>query len=700
MIAIECHPITRGLCPKGEFIGASALLAVVMLGISGCAEDASLAEKRDAAQRAYRTTNSLIPPNNQLIEMPMGILADPATKPPANPMRNAYFGDLHVHTTLSFDASAFGTTATPDDAYRYAQGEAIRHPSGFDVQLSQPLDFYAVTDHAILLGTINEAADTTTAFSQLDLAVPYHDINASVDGGILDLNKRSQVFFNFISDVVAGLLDGTITDQTINTITQSAWVTTIEAANRAYKPGQFTTFAAYEFSSSTEEREGLHRNVIFRSTDQLPAQPFSRLNSINPEGLWSWMDDLRQQGIESLAIPHNSNGSNGAMFAFTDWAGNPVDLTYSQQRMRNEPLVEITQVKGTSETHPLLSKTDEWANFEIFPLRTSTRLPSEPPGSYVRDAWQRGLVLADTGKGNPYQFGVIGSSDTHTGAASLEENNYFGKVGTFDSTPERRGSSPASFLYGTLISLAAPGMAEEIDGETYLDFAGYKYWSASGIAGVWAEENTREAIYDALRRKETFATSGTRIKVRFFAGYELSNIALDSPDLIANAYASGVAMGATLKADAGKEPGFLVWAVADPNTAPLQRAQVVKGWIENGEHREQVFDVACSDGLTVNLDTHRCPDNGARVDPSDCSITANAGANELKTVWKDPMFVEGQEAFYYVRVLENPVCRWSTWDALRTGTSPRSDLPLTIQERAWSSPIWYGADDDATQYVR
>ena len=684
----------------GARIGASSLLCAGLLSISGCGENASDVERREAAQRYYRTTNKIIPPNTNIIEMPLTASTEAAPRPPANPLRNAYFGDLHVHTTLSFDASAFGTTATPEDAYRYAQGEAIQHPSGFSVQLRQPLDFYAVTDHAVLLGVINEAADTSSPFSQIDIAAPYHDINASVDGGIFDLNSRSKVFANFIADVVAGLLDGTITHETINTINQSAWETTVEAANRAYKPGHFTTFAGYEYSSSTEEREALHRNVIFRGTDLLPAQPFSRLNSINPEGLWSWMDDLRQQGIESLAIPHNSNGSNGAMFAFRDWAGNPVDPAYIQQRLRNEPLVEITQVKGTSETHPLLSKTDEWADFEIFPVRTSTRLPSEPQGSYVRDAWQRGLMLAAEDKGNPFKFGVIGSSDTHTAAASLEERNYFGKVGTFDNTPEKRGSSPASFLYGTLISLAAPDMAEEIDGETYLDFAGYKYWSASGIAGVWAEENTREAIYDALRRKETFATSGTRIKVRFFAGYELATIALNSPDLIANAYASGVAMGTTLKANAETEPSFLVWATADPNTAPLQRAQVVKGWIENGEQREQVFDVACSDGLTVNTNTYRCPDNGARVDPSDCSITTNVGASELKTVWHDPTFVAGQEAFYYVRVLENPICRWSTWDALRTGTSPRSDLPLTIQERAWSSPIWYGADDDATQYVK
>lgn len=679
----------------------SLVIACVLM--VACSGDNSQADKRTEAREHYRTTNTVIPANEEISTFAAAVKhnrseAD-SKRPVANPERNAYFGDLHVHTTLSFDASAFGTTATPAEAYRYAQGEAIMHPSGFEVQLAQPLDFYAVTDHAILMGVINEAADTSTEFSQFELAKPYHNINESVDGGILDLGKRSTVFNNFVSDVVANLLDGNFDNATLNNINQSAWATAIEAANEAYQPGTFTTFAAYEYTSSTEEREALHRNVIFRGTERLPAQPFSRFNSINPEGLWDWMDALRQKNIESLAIPHNSNGSNGAMFAFTDWAGNTINTEYADQRLRNEPLVEITQVKGTSDTHPLLSKNDEWANFEIFPLRTSTRMQSNPNGSYVRNAWQRGLSMEETNNANPFKFGVIGSSDTHTGAASLAEDNYFGKIGSFDNNAEKRGSIPASFLYGTLIKLAASEMAEEVDGETYLDFAGYKYWGASGIAGVWAEENTREAIYDALRRKETFATSGTRIKVRFFASYELSEAQLGDPELVKKSYQSGTTMGGTLHADGDRQPTFLSWAIADPNTARLQRVQIIKGWLENSEHREQVFDVACSDGLGVNPQTHRCPDNGAQVNLDDCSITAGVGASELKAVWQDPTFTPGQEAFYYVRVLENPVCRWSTWDALRAGVAPRSDLSATIQERAWSSPIWYSARHGANNFV-
>ncbi len=664
--------------------------AAMTLTLGACSGDPSQSDKRAQAQEYYRTTNTVIPTNNDIITFPALPKPDHALPEP-NPDRNAYFGDLHVHTTLSFDASAFGTTASPTDAYRYAQGEAIKHPGGFEVQLAQPLDFYAVTDHGVLLGLINEAADTSTSFSKYDIAKPYHNINESVDGGLLDLAKRSKVFNNFVSDVVANLLDGTFGNEVVNDASKSAWVQTVEAADEAYKPGTFTTFAAYEFTSSTAEREALHRNVIFRGSQRLPAQPFSRFNSMNPEGLWDWMDALRKQYIESLAIPHNSNGSNGAMFAFTDWAGKAIDPEYASQRSRNEPLVEITQVKGTSDTHPLLSQNDEWANFEIFPLRTSTRMLSDPAGSYVRNAWQRGLSMEEKAGANPYKFGVIGSSDTHTSAASLEEDKYFGKIGSFDSTPEKRGSVPASFLYGTLVKLAASEMVEEVDGQKYLDFSGYKYWGASGIAGVWAEENTREAIYDALRRKETFATSGTRIKVRFFAAYDLADAQLNSPDLVKKAYQSGVTMGGTLQAKGDRQPTFFTWAVADPNTAKLQRVQIIKGWLENGEHQEQVYDVACSDGLSVDPLTHRCPDNGAQVNLNDCSRTANVGAGELKTLWQDPDFSPGQEAFYYVRVLENPVCRWSTWDAIRAGETPRSDLPATIQERAWSSPIWYSA---------
>ena len=628
---------------------------------------------------AARGSTRLLPVNEEILTL----------REAPNPERNAYFGDLHVHTAYSFDAYAFGTTNTPDDAYRYARGQAMPHPSGYRVQLQQPLDFYAVTDHAMFLGLVKEAADTSTAFSRYPVAEPLHEINAPDNMTELSLGKRGRAFASFVPGTLAGLLDGSIDPAITDAVTKSAWRDSIRAADEAYTPGSFTTFAAFEYTSSTDQRGNLHRNVIFRDTDRLPAMPFSRFNSQNPEGLWQWMDGLRDQGIESLAIPHNSNGSNGQMFKLTDWAGDPMDDAYSTQRLRNEPLVEITQVKGTSDTHPLLSRNDEWANFEIAPYRVATKLYSEPKGGYVRDAYLRGLQLSAGGVFNPYRFGLIGASDTHTGAISQDEETFFSKAGMLDGTAELRGSIPASFVSGTVMKFMEPDMVKEVDGKDYLASSSFEYWSASGLAAVWAEENTREAIYNAFRRKETFATSGPRIKVRFFGGFDFAPGLANDPQLVATAYTLGVAMGGELTASAGDAPAFLAWAMADPNGTALQRVQVIKGYLENGEHQERIYDVACSDGLAPDAGSHRCPDNGARVDLADCSITAGNGARELKSLWRDPDFNAGQEAFYYLRVLENPTCRWSTWDAVRAGVEPRSDLPKTIQERAWSSPIWY-----------
>ena len=631
---------------------------------------------------AARNSNSLLPVNEEILTL----------RPPPNADRNAYYGDLHVHTAYSFDAYVFGTVATPDDAYRYARGAALDHPSGYQVQLQQPLDFYAVTDHAMLMGLVKEAADTSSEFSRYDLAKPLHDINAPNNMNTLSLIPRGRAFGTFLPAVINGLLDGSIDSPMVETITKSAWRDAIRAANEAYLPGSFTTFAAFEYTSSSDDQGNLHRNVIFRDSGRLPAMPFSRFNSQNPEGLWTWMDNLRTQGIESLAIPHNSNGSNGQMFKLTDWAGNPFDDNYSEKRLRNEPLVEITQIKGTSDTHPLLSKNDEWANFEITPYRVATKLYSEPAGSYVRDAYLRGLLLQEGGAINPYKFGLIGSSDTHDAASSEDEKTFFSKAGMLDGKPDLRGSIPVSFLYGTAIKYIDPGLVTEVDGRSYLASSGFEFWSASGLAGVWAEENTRESIYAAFRRKETFATSGARIKVRFFSGYDFEPGLLQSPQLTTIAYDLGVSMGSDLPADGTRAPAFIVWAAADPLGTPLQRVQIIKGYIHNGEHQERIYDVACSDGLEVDPATQRCPDNGAAVNLADCSISADKGAGELKSLWNDPDFDPSQEAFYYVRVLENPSCRWSTWDAIRAGVEPRSDLPKTLQERAWSSPIWYRPD--------
>ena len=657
-------------------VGLATVLSCVLLGCSEAGDETSAEDIEPSDPMRRFLAAEVFEAEGETI----------TRRPPANPDRNVYFGDLHVHTTYSFDAFAFGTVATPSDAYRYARGQKIRHPGGFDVQLRKPLDFYAVTDHAMFLGVAKAAADTSNEISKLDFLKVLHDLNAPDNMGQTSLLRRVRAFGSVLPNLVAAVEEGILDREAVLGITRSAWLDTIDAAEQWNDPGRFTTFAAFEYTSSSDDSGNLHRNVIFRDVNELPAVPFSRFHSQNPEGLWDWMDALRAKGIESLAIPHNSNGSNGQMFKLADWAGNPIDDAYAERRLRNEPLVEITQVKGTSETHPLLSTTDEWADFEIAPYRVATMLPSEPAGSYVRDALKRGLLLESESTLNPYKFGFVGASDTHTGAISDDESNFFSKLGLLDSTSELRASVPMSFIQATVLRWWAPDLIGEVDGESYLNIATPTY-GASGLTGVWAEENTRPALYEAFRRKETFATSGPRIQVRFFAGLAFEEGLLESRDLVSRAYDEGVSMGSELEVAAGESPEFLVLAVRDPSSAPLQRLQIIKGWEANGETFEVVHDIACSDGLVVDPVTRRCPDNGARVDLVDCSITRDIGDGEMKALWSDPDFDPEERAFYYVRVLENPTCRWSTWDALRAGVEPRSDLHKTLQERAWSSPI-------------
>jgi Protein of unknown function (DUF3604) len=684
------------MTPQKTMLHTVAVLALPLLASCGADLDAIMAISNDegATLGGRDAVNQLLPVEPGILDRQVAL---PVSSAPGNPDRSAWFGDLHVHTEYSFDAYSFASLATPRDAYRYAQGDAIPHPSGFSIQLDRPLDFYAVTDHAMFMGVAREAADTSSALSQYPISEPMHNLNAPDNRGVLSLLTRSQAFGLFVPELVQLMRDGEVDNGMIMDVVRSAWADSVDAADEAYRPGEFTTFAAYEYTSSTVTRGNLHRNVIFQGTNQLPSVPFSRLNSRNPEGLWDWMDALREQGIESLAIPHNSNGSNGQMFKLEDWAGNPMDIAYSEQRVRNEPLVEVTQIKGTSETHPLLSDNDELAGFEIMDYRVASKLPSEANGSYVRQALRYGLELASSGAGNPYKFGMIGATDTHVGGGATREDKYFSKAGLMDGTAERRGSVPTDWLTGTLASWLMPEMVKEVDGKTYLATNVFEYWGASGLAAVWAEENTRESIYAAFRRKETFATSGPRIQLRFFAGLDYPDGLLDDPAAVAKAYVGGVAMGSDLTGAEGAIPKFLVWAMADPASAPLQRLQVVKGWEQEGASFEQVYDVACSDGGSVDPDTHRCPDNAARVSAQDCSISTDRGAAELKLMWQDPDFDASQEAFYYLRAIENPSCRWSTWEALRAGEEPRSDLPRTIQERAWSSPIWYRAPSVATQ---
>jgi len=585
---------------------------------------------------------------------------------PSNPLRDAYFGDTHIHTVLSFDAYLMGTRNTPDDAYDFAKGAAIEHASGFRMQMKKPLDFLAVSDHAFYLGMMREIAEDRFE----------HELEAVVKGAV-DPAGSQAAFAAAIAHVVditqARTEDPDVVDDLDDrSVARSAWQEIIEAAERHNDPGNFTTFIGYEYTTSGPEFQNLHRNVIFRGSS-VPAQPFARLDSSNPEDLWDWMDSNRAQGMEAIAIPHNSNGSDGWMFQTTTFEGNPMDAQYAEQRMRNEPLVENTQVKGTSDTHPLLSPNDEWADFELMELRIASTLPSRPQGSYVREAYLNGLMMEERDGFNPYRFGVIGSSDTHNAAGSFEEDNYWSKTGVLDIEPYQRGSVP--------LPDSPPDDPQYAQGAS-------QFWGASGLAGVWAESNTRDAIFDAFRRKETFSTSGPHIKVRFFGGFDFNEDMLtDNP--VSQGYARGVPMGGDLSSAGDRSPSFLVWAARDADSAPLARLQIIKGWVVNGEPKEQVFDIACSDGATVNALDHRCPDNGATVDLETCAISQDRGASQMMTMWTDPSFDPAQRAFYYVRVLENPKCRWSTWDAIRAGVAPNPSMHATIQDRAWTSPIWY-----------
>ena len=576
-----------------------------------------------------------------------------------NPLKDAYFGDLHIHTKNSFDAFIFGTRATPDDAYRFAKGATIKNGAGADISLSgPPLDFLAVTDHGEYLGIVPAMRDSKSPISKTKTAKSIFGLTAT---------NRRENFIKIGTTIVNGEEIEEIYD---HTHMNNVWAETVAAAERHYNPGQFTTFAGYEFTAMTQVTDlaaaNLHRNVIFK--DEAPKQLFTTLDSTNPEDLWQWMNTQRAEGREVLAIPHNSNASNGQMFANVSYDGSPLPEGYGANRLRNEPLVEVTQVKGTSEVHPSLSPNDEWADFEQYEyLIGSTDKSTPAKGSFVRPALGRGLGLAD----NPYEFGLIGSSDTHLAAGSFNEKDHFGKFPN-DLDPETRHSTPPKD--------AKTWPEDQIE---QVDLVAAPQYGASGLAGVWAEANTREGLFKAMQAKETFATSGPRIRVRMFAGHNYSPLLLAKPDLVKEAYAGGVPMGGKIKA-AEKTPDFIAWAMMDSAGTPLQRLQIIKV-TQNGE---RVFDVACANGKPVDPNNFRCSDNGAHVDLSTCATNDSTGAAELKAIWQDPTYKQDESAAYYIRALENPKCRWSTWDAVRNGTPPNPNMKATLQDRAWGSPIW------------
>ena len=598
--------------------------------------------------------------------------------------RQLLWGDTHLHTSYSFDAFLNNNlTADPDTAYRFAKGEPVIHPyHRARVQLSKPLDFLVVSDHAEFIGGMRDI---------------YYNGLETVDEGILDWitnwettrqirdaidTKTGATFFasllpasgnpreaakKFAANIASRLA--------INPkVLRTAWTEIIEAADAHYEPGNFTTLIGWEWSS-IPGGANLHR-IIVTDADSTQAgtfMPFASSDSPYPDDLWKWLDKTsKSTGANFIAIPHNSNISKGMMFPTETLRGDTITAEYARARQTWEPIVEVTQIKGDSEVHPLLAPNDEFADFELYPFYIQTEPETYRPttGDYVRSALKTGLALEQEIGVNPYNFGLIGSTDSHTGLASAEENNFMGKMAT-DSTPETKATGIA------LVTNPQPGTNR---GWTM---------SASGLAAVWSDNNSRESILEAFQRKETYATTGPRIKLRVFAGWHLSEDDLTSENLANIGYSKGVPMGGQLtNADSGQTPNFLITAMKDPQGANLDRVQIIKGWVdENTNSHEKVYDVIWSgereikEGKLAKIDS--------TVDLKTGRYTNEIGSTQLSAVWSDPDFKAEYAAFYYIRVLEIPTARHALLDARALGLKKPNVGASTIQERAYSSPIWY-----------
>ena len=572
---------------------------------------------------------------------------------------SAYFGAVHVHTSLSFDAFTNGSRTTPEDAYRWARGEEMTSSGhGDPIKIKTPLDFYMVSDHAEMLGVFLEMLDEDSVVAQLPIAERVLSEDANV---------AMQAFAEILRNKSEGKIDPAFSNPEIS---KTAWQDIIDAAEAYYEPGKFTTFAGFEWTSNPLKRN-LHRVIVYRDTDVLPEIPLSTDQSDDPETLWRWMSEQRAGGATLFAVPHNGNASDGRMFELVKFDGEPIDDAWIAARTANEPLYEITQIKGTSETHPDLSPNDEFAGFEQwdYTLSADFERPTNRKGSFARQALLDGLTLEDDGRGNPFKFGFIGDSDTHNAAASAEEFNYSGKF-AHENIPEIR--------------------LDGAEGQPEGQIQQIREFSSAGLAGVWANANTREAIYDAMLSKQTFGTSGTMIRVRMVAGFGLEDSQVDTVLAPNPDKETGIPMGGELShAPEGAAPTFLVAALKDPKSAHLDRIQIIKGWVDaNGDQHEKIFDIAWSGDREPGEDG-KIPAVGNTVDLKTATYTNDIGAPELKASWTDPEFDPSQRAFYYARVIEIPTPRWNTYDSVALGRPPVDSLPATLQERAWTSPIWY-----------
>jgi hypothetical protein len=596
----------------------------------------------------------------------LALAASGAALAQKNPERNVYYGETHVHTSWSFDAFAFGDTVTgPETFYQYALGKSVPHPGDYQVKITKPLDWAADTEHSEYMGMIQEAMDPESPLRK----------RSPVLAEALKVGIRADpmVAFKVLSVTIAK--DHPVKSFTDPVVVAPVWKRIVDIADKYNQPGKFTTFAAYEWTS-TPNGKNMHRNIIFLDSKKVPPVPFTPMDSTDPRELWSWMDGQRAAGNELLAISHNANLSDGLMFPTeVDLTGRPIDKAWADARLRNEPLTELKQVKGQSETTPGLSPNDEFANYEIFVwhlLGSGTGAPRDY-GSYARQAYKDGIAMEQARGFNPYKFGLVSGSDSHVSVVPYRQKNFFGVHGTVDDTIEKR-----------------------VNGTTLLGLN--SLWvTPAGLSAVWAEENTREAIFAAMKRKETYSTSGVRIPLRFFGAWSLEKGLLGQKDWVKAAYAAGVPMGSDLPAPKGKAPSFVVWAAKDPDSANLDRIQIVKGWAKNGQSFEKIYDVAWAGNRKPDRATGKVPPIGSTVDLAKATYTNTIGAVELKIVWTDPDFDPSLDAFYYVRVLEIPTPRWSTIQAVKLGRIPPSGTGFApiIQERAWSSPIWYTPSAEA-----
>ena len=582
-----------------------------------------------------------------------------------------FFGDTHLHTSFSFDAGAFGARLVPRDAYRFAKGEEINSSSGQRVRLSRPLDFLVVADHSDNMGFFPQLLAGDAKILADPQGRKWYDM--------IEAGKGADAAIAMIIAFSQGTFPKALLSLPGTTTYQTAWQETIKAADEANDPGRFTAFIGYEWTSNTGGNN-LHRNVIFRDDGAKAGQmePFitmKPLGSDNPRDLWKWMTAYEQKtGGKLLAIAHNGNLSNGRMFPIVEsFTGKAIDRVYAQERAHWERLYEATQMKGDGETHPFLSRNDEFASFERWDKGnldlSEVKKPEMLEFEYARPALKNGLKLERQLGTNPYKFGMIGSTDSHTGLAAVEEENFFGKTTPSEPNPGRASHPFIKTPKGVIM--------------------GWEQ-TASGYAAVWARENTREAIFDAMQRRETYATTGPRMVVRFFGGFDFEprDAANRMPAQIG--YTKGVPMGGDLaSAPAGKAPTFLVAALKDPIGANLDRYQIVKGWLDaKGAVHEKVYDVAWSGDRKPGTDG-KLPAVGSTVDIPNATWTNTIGAPELIAVWKDPDFDPAQSAFYYGRVIEIPTPRWTAYDAKRFGVTMAKDVQMTTTERAYTSPIWY-----------